>query len=857
MADDVPVGVDSELQQTQSQPMSDLVQELASDDFETRQQAFMHLWNTFLVDGQDLDLLLGDGASRSLSLDAQASLRWLRLLTRLGSRPSELNLSSDEFLAIRQGGFGVLLNMMEQGRWTDAFAILHLLTDEEREYLLQDYGSIKTARVVFTAIEQNRLEVLPHLADLIFSASGAIKLRQYWHDQGIPNSNPDESIHATTTIGRIALLESQGAVDQALELARSSGSTSEYELIAQRNYRWQSLLDAMPTDPSQYKILTIEDLEKATRACNLARWVGDEDLSQAWAEVVLQADAAKLGEQSVGQALCLCRKPREGIELLYAESKFSAVDLANVFLPAADMLRIAGLDPEKEDGFEDWLQNCRMPLDSNERWTRRQHFLIAGIVGIHLRRLGETDRADEIDQMLVEYCEEFQEDYYRTLFRLWRMYSNRPKALETLAFLAERGLDSEIVDQALVETFPQVGDAAYLCEILRKEFGSWRTALAALQRLAEGALPEGKDIQWLRQFALSQTDVGLDASELFSTFAEVAEANNQLDLALEFTGMEYQGYGGLLLRSQLFAKAGEPELAVQLLMNAFERNPEQKLWAVQMATWLRDAGKHEEARRMDRFFQLVPLQPADLFSNAWQLSSADYKSEAMELARLGLSLWDMESPLSSSVGYTFAEPLAATEPLEALQVARFFQCAQMTNLQLLQQEPSTFIRQALLAQSIEDQCLVRLAVLEKDQAAADVAFRRAFEHFKTEIEMPIQLVPIYEEQFQVNGDAWCDLYANQLRKHLERWPNDAMIHNNLAWLLANVEYDLDVALDHAKTAAELVPNDPTYMDTLAEVHFRRGEIREALKLAIRCREIEAKDSHYQNQVQRFTDALLQ
>ena len=54
--------------------------------------------------------------------------------------------------------------------------------------------------------------------------------------------------------------------------------------------------------------------------------------------------------------------------------------------------------------------------------------------------------------------------------------------------------------------------------------------------------------------------------------------------------------------------------------------------------------------------------------------------------------------------------------------------------------------------------------------------------------------------------------------------------NELAWLLANTDDDLDEALECAKRACELVRKNPSYLDTLARVHFQRGDVAEAIRL---------------------------
>ena len=59
--------------------------------------------------------------------------------------------------------------------------------------------------------------------------------------------------------------------------------------------------------------------------------------------------------------------------------------------------------------------------------------------------------------------------------------------------------------------------------------------------------------------------------------------------------------------------------------------------------------------------------------------------------------------------------------------------------------------------------------------------------------------------------------------------DNAMVLNNYAYHLSVTEKSLDTALTMAKRATELSPNNATYLDTLAWVYFKRGELEEAKK----------------------------
>jgi tetratricopeptide (TPR) repeat protein len=64
---------------------------------------------------------------------------------------------------------------------------------------------------------------------------------------------------------------------------------------------------------------------------------------------------------------------------------------------------------------------------------------------------------------------------------------------------------------------------------------------------------------------------------------------------------------------------------------------------------------------------------------------------------------------------------------------------------------------------------------------------------------------------------------------LGKVPNNTNILNNLAYLLAENNQDLDKALEYAKRTYELMPDEPSYLDTYALVLYKNGKYSEAVQ----------------------------
>jgi tetratricopeptide (TPR) repeat protein len=64
---------------------------------------------------------------------------------------------------------------------------------------------------------------------------------------------------------------------------------------------------------------------------------------------------------------------------------------------------------------------------------------------------------------------------------------------------------------------------------------------------------------------------------------------------------------------------------------------------------------------------------------------------------------------------------------------------------------------------------------------------------------------------------------------LAKMPNNTGILNNVAYILADNNKDLDKALEYSRRAHEMQPDDPGYLDTYAVVLYKKGRYPEALQ----------------------------
>jgi tetratricopeptide (TPR) repeat protein len=137
---------------------------------------------------------------------------------------------------------------------------------------------------------------------------------------------------------------------------------------------------------------------------------------------------------------------------------------------------------------------------------------------------------------------------------------------------------------------------------------------------------------------------------------------------------------------------------------------------------------------------------------------------------------------------------------------------------------------------------------------AIAAIQKSRVYVPLEVNLPIEVVPLLDEAGQ--HDAADKLFQDTYDVHkkvLANFPNSALHLNNAAWLAANCNRHLDEALEYALKATKIAPDRASYVDTLGEVYFRKGDRENAIKNAKRCIELDPTNDFYPKQRTRFEE----
>ena len=130
------------------------------------------------------------------------------------------------------------------------------------------------------------------------------------------------------------------------------------------------------------------------------------------------------------------------------------------------------------------------------------------------------------------------------------------------------------------------------------------------------------------------------------------------------------------------------------------------------------------------------------------------------------------------------------------------------------------------------------------------------DHCAGDADSQIDIVNAFRDAGRPEADAAYDRAKSLYTELAARRPGDSPAasppaDNLLAWFECRCGRDLDDALARATRAAEAEPENTAILDTLAEVHFRRGETDRALELVRRCIKLEPNSEHHKKNLERF------
>lgn len=290
---------------------------------------------------------------------------------------------------------------------------------------------------------------------------------------------------------------------------------------------------------------------------------------------------------------------------------------------------------------------------------------------------------------------------------------------------------------------------------------------------------------------------------------------------------------------------GDFLLAAKLYERQYRATEDGYSLAMAGHAWQR-AGAEQRGRRMVFYSNIAPdlLENGSIASTYRSYLDDDRGSLIADVARLQLCLAD-QGASATDLDFTY-RCYKLDDPVQA---------AIFNRMQLFHYGP-IIMMPYVAVYAIESRTNdVRAAVEDPSFGDVKTIFEQVERFSPGSPSMVEKIVPRLDELGRGQLADWLTDQSSQFHTDfLSRYPSSANHRNNFAWLLACARRRLDSVLRHAEMAVRLRPAEPTYMDTLAECHFTRGDLKQAVAWIDRALAIEPDRAYYRNQKTKFQAA---
>jgi tetratricopeptide (TPR) repeat protein len=655
-------------------------------------------------------------------------------------------------------------------------------------------------------------------------------------------------------------------------LYRAKGDLMEAQAAAEKSQR-VDLVDGILYEAADWKALAARKdfggaqsaVEKLAYAAAFARLAGKskqfDSVLEEMRELIAKAPERENSQFVAAKGLLLNDRTAEGLELLAK-------------VPSRGVVRFEILAAQLKYQEAMKIVDEPRPAESEEQ----KHLEVLKARTLYL--LGEKDKAEELFTHLGRQIKDGVDPFWinrnrpdakHVLLETEFQLGLKDKAFEhgarALSALPPGDLKLPIQSSYLGKLFPKQTETAEVWwELLRQRFKEEPPAktLPRLRELIEGKVAAKEVKKWIEEAerAPAVPNPGRlrpDRGRRQLALAEIAVAAGLDDMALSLlekadTPETLLRLGDLLAGKKEWAKAAEryrqawrKTIAPNDPLLGSKRADPLPLFLAGDA--LVKAGQEKEGKQLIEQSHWILLGDAPArFTFLRTLGERGHVKAAQRENDLLMRVSEPNSYYSGAAARRLA--LAAAARKEYFKAADAFEQSMLRCLHL----PTNFIQSgayaAVPAQVHQMRASGLLAAGKFDEANKHIQLALAL--LPGSVDLPIKLVPILERGgHKKEATALFEQSYGAYEKVCRDYPRCAWAHNSAAWMSVCNRRNLDKALAHAQKAVELAPSNAGYLDTLAEVHFQRGDKEKAVALQKRVIELDPKKTYFRKQLKRL------
>ncbi len=901
-----PAADESDLGETQDS-ITVSISDLGADGYERRRSAFIEIWR------QGLPALEAvKEATQSSDLQIAQSAKVLEKLLIMDVSSEEFSLS--DFQTLMNPSITGITDLCQRGRWRLAAHLLE--TDTEFLAQLRDPqnagGTFYLNRMAEFALEQGDVQLVWPIIRLVTgplsSTYDGSSLNVWLAEKLRLELAPDVESEVDVRAQRLFF---RGSSKQALDLEISEPLRRK---LLTRGGRWSEVLqdknlatilgrrDTFAGRAAEAVLLEFGGNLPAAKTVWTELLLGlqdEDDVTDASArqralEIASRIQQARPAQQSNRLILAMILAghvgPVEQYFLLYQP------DAAFRFFVAgndhANALAAIKLDPDLGN-FDSWLRRREIKITGDLSQNDTDSFSQSVQVCSLLTGLGFKSEASRVLDMLVDVSDWKENLWTGSGYLISRLGRSEQRelclqAVEDHINKMPRNMQLAVLASLYPEFRSVVGNLASKAPVISNADGTSVSLIRKLEKLHAWDVAYFNEqvgpnavVDWLvrTERALISEQLAISSPALFiaqiQELARLAAGCGFPELAIQIADVDTRDFGSpertlqiqWIDAARFYLAQGDTVQAAQRLgqLRQSPQSPNNQAALVSEVKALILDGRYDAAVQLDCSRWLRPLSVSRFYRGASYAQVVDELVEqgdfpnAKDYAELAFMLsdfasldvfWsasDLADILTQNGDYPASANVLRASLAEALgedsTILMYFGRRQSFDL-LRYSAQKERLHQAVAS------------IMRQDFTAAKRHMEVAARLQPQDIELVVQCYPrLVELGQQQLADDLFEQFEAAMKAQIATWPKDATALNNLAWMYAKCDRQLDAALPMSQQAVGLAPTSAVYLDTLAEVYFRLGDARRALELMQQCVRLDPRDANYRKNLKRFSAAL--
>lgn len=855
-----------------AKPLPELVKDLANENYQTREEATRKLW---AAGEAALPVLLKAAAGNDpeQTFRARELIRKIHLSITPETDPEVIKLIERYAKSTPNEKMNLLNLMMKKRAWRQVLKLY--ATDKNPEVRLRFQEAAKQvailgARQCLLSDDVDGAKTYLEMAPA--DAEGLVTLAEFHRSQGTLVAELKQASAGNgknSDAWKLALYRAAGDLVAAKEAARAA---NEPRVGASMAVLLGDPLPWLKTDPGN---ATDGNARKIYTALAIKRWQGKALRSVDLEPLVHGASNRNPNEGLRAiNALFLLGETTLAEQALQKASAFGAFQYLESQERVVEALAALGLDPDKPD-YTKWvatrMEHLAKDDAEDERDAPEESDQLVTMANF-LERRGLNAEADAAYQRpLLELAKKnvgLFTDFFKSLVGSQDSLTGAPMLAQRIGVLwagDDQGLWADLVNAAFGEEERVKTWWAWLPELDPKADRPERfRAMFAL--LDIGPDPDRLRDKWmsLAWDKIKTTPVerrpeliariAFIASQVSPKGGNAAQGLKAWD-ALPENGRSDLYWGGHILD---LSAAGRWDEIAQIFLKQVDsitgqkQNPRPDTYAY-VAACLRASGKDKEAI------------PYDVWADKLALGNTESCIQIGNAYAFGLDYpraeewWNraIRDCNPDSVEYPMAIQLISDSLFDTGKWAQAGAVSEVLAQAYASSDYASLPPVGLLRERMQSDLGRALENLKNDRAASIKMLEKCHTMFPGDGSLADSFFPsLRKAGLMQEHDKWFAISWDFMTDVLKRYPGSENTYNTAGWLAARARMKLDQADGYSKKALAMNPEQPAYLDTMAEIQFAKGDRKKALEWSQLAENFAPQDTQIRRQHERFRTSPL-